>query len=80
MQYTIRQIPQALDRALREIARRSGRSLNEAAIQAMIRGAGLGEEPLRRRELRDLAGTWQEDAEFDRALADQDRIDESLWK
>lgn len=46
----------------------------------MIRGAGLGEEPLRRRELRDLAGTWQEDAEFDRAVANHDRIDESLWK
>jgi hypothetical protein len=80
MQYTLRQIPQALDRALRELARRTGRSLNEVAILALIRGVGLGEEPVCRRELKDLAGTWQEDAEFDGALREQDRVDESLWK
>ena len=28
----------------------------------------------------DLAGTWEEDPEFDRAIADQDSIDDELWK
>lgn len=41
---------------------------------------GLAEEPVRCRDLSDLAGTWTEDPEFDRAIADQDRIDEDLWR
>jgi hypothetical protein len=27
-----------------------------------------------------LAGTWEDDPEFDRAIADQDRVDEALWR
>jgi glycosyltransferase involved in cell wall biosynthesis len=34
------------------------------------------EKPVRRRDLGDITGTWQEDPEFDRALDDQDRIDD----
>ena len=26
-----------------------------------------------------LAGSWQEDAEFDRAVVDFERVDEDLW-
>jgi hypothetical protein len=32
------------------------------------------------RDLSDVVGTWQEDPEFDQAIADQDRIDERLWR
>jgi len=46
------------------------------AIEALIQGAGLGKTPLRQRDLSDIAGTWQEDPEFDQAIADQDRMDE----
>lgn len=80
MQYTLRKIPPALDRALRRRAKDDGKSLNDAAIEALRRGVGIGDEPLRYRDLRDLAGTWVEDPEFDRALADQHRIDKRLWK
>ena len=80
MQYTLRNIPPALDRALRALARREGKSLNEVAIRALARAVGLGESPVRQRDLGDLAGTWQEDPEFDAALADHDEIDESLWR
>jgi hypothetical protein len=34
----------------------------------------------RRLDLRDLAGTWVEDAAFDQALAGQDHADPDLWK
>ena len=44
----------------------------------MLRGAGLGETTLQRRDLSDIAGTWKEDRDFDEAIADQDRIDERL--
>ncbi len=46
----------------------------------MIRGLGLGGRPRRQRDLSAIAGSWIEDPEFDRALADQDLIDEDLWK
>ena len=80
MQYTLRGVPQTLDRALRQRARRLGKSLNEVAVAALADAMGLGAEPLRRRSLRDLAGTWKQDPEIDAALAAQRRIDDELWK
>jgi hypothetical protein len=80
MQYTLRDIPPILDSELRRRAKDEGKSLNAVAIEALIRGAGLGETVLRLRDLSDIAGTWQEDREFDQVIAEQDRIDEQLWK
>lgn len=80
MQYTIRNIPQLLDAALRRKAREQGKSLNDVTVEALTRGAGLTGEQTRQRDLSDLAGKWQEDPEFDRALAEQDVIDEKLWR
>jgi hypothetical protein len=31
-------------------------------------------------DLRDLAGTWVEDAAFDQAIAGHDQVDPDLWK
>lgn len=69
-----------MDSELRRRARAESKSLNTVAIEALIRGAGLGETPLRQRDLIDIAGTWQEDPEFDQAITDQDRVDEQLWR
>lgn len=80
MQYTLRNIPPAVDRALRALARREGKSLNEIAIRARARAVGLGDTPVRHRDLGDVAGTWQEDPAFDAALAEQEAIEESLWQ
>lgn len=79
MQYTIRNIPDYLDATLRDFARREGRSLNEVAVAALVRGAGLAERARVKRDLSDIVGTWQEDPEFDRAIADQQKIDEAMW-
>jgi plasmid stability protein len=79
MQYTIRNVPESLDAALRELARQKGKSLNEVAVEALARGAGLTESRTRQRELTDIAGTWRKDPEFERARAAQDTIDEDLW-
>jgi hypothetical protein len=35
MQYTIRNVPDTLDEALRRVARERGKSLNEVAIEAL---------------------------------------------
>lgn len=80
MQYTIRKIPTAVDAALRRRAREQWKSLNEIAIEALVRGAGVSGERRMQRDLRDIAGTWQTDRAFDRARAAQDTIDKELWR
>lgn len=80
MQYTIRNVPDSLDEALRRAARERGKSLNEAAIEAMARGTGVIGERNRQRDLGDIADTWRKDPAFDKALAAQDTIDEEMWQ
>lgn len=80
MQYTIRNVPDALDEALRRTAREKGKSLNEVAVEALARGAGVTADQTEQRDLRDIAGTWRKDPAFDSALAAQDAIDEEMWK
>ena len=80
MQYTLRGIPAALDKAIRQRARTEGKSLNDVAIEALAEGVGLSDELLVRRDLDDIMGTWKKDAIFDAVLAEQDRIDEGVWE
>jgi hypothetical protein len=80
MQYTLRNVPKSLDRALRERARAQNKSLNEVVLEALQRALGLeGELPVQR-DLADVVGTWQEDPETDRILAEQRRVDPELWR
>jgi plasmid stability protein len=80
MQYTIRNIPSNLDAALRRRAQEQGKSLNEVAIEALARGAGISGERIRKRDLSFMVGTWQNDPAIDQALADQDQVDEEMWR
>jgi hypothetical protein len=80
MQYTLRNIPDSLDAALRAKARAAGKSLNEIAVEALARGLGFAGAAVRHRDLRDVAGTWRRDGAFDRAVSDQHTIDPELWK
>jgi plasmid stability protein len=80
MQYTIRNVPGSLDAALRRRAQEQGKSLNEIAIEALARGAGISGERTQKRDLSDIVGTWQEDPAFDEAIADQDKVDEEMWR
>ncbi|MGH7565184.1 MAG: hypothetical protein ACREK5_12295 [Gemmatimonadota bacterium] len=79
MQYTIRKIPKRLDQAIRERARREGKSLNRVTIEALMQAFGLDGESIRRRDLSDLAGSWKDDPETEQALAEQRRIEADLW-
>ena len=79
-QYTIRQVPQQVDQALRQRAREERRSLNAVAIEALVRGLGLTGQPVRHHDLDELIGTWVNDAAFDKAIEDMDQIDAELWK
>ena len=79
-QYTIRKVPASVDKLLRERARTEGKSLNEAAIEALQAGLGLSEVAVEFDDLDDLIGTWQHDPDTDHALADQDVVDLELWR
>ncbi|MFO0840247.1 MAG: hypothetical protein U1D55_17195 [Phycisphaerae bacterium] len=79
-QYTIRSIPEDLDRALREYARRAAQSLNQAALDALRRGLSLPDSTPRRNDLDDLAGLWIEDPAFEETRAEFERIDEDAWR
>lgn len=80
MQYTIRNVPKFLDVALRRRAHEEGKSLNEVAVEALARGAGVSGDRGPQRDLGDIAGTWRNDPAFDRAVAAQDTVDVDLWR
>ena len=80
MQYTLRNVPSHVDRALRARAAREGRSLNEVAAEALARGLDLEGQPVRRRALGAIAGSWIRDREVERALDEQRAIDPELWR
>ncbi len=79
VQYTIRGIPREVDQALRKKAHERKISLNRLLVAELTNAAGLSGER-KYRSLKGIAGTWEEDPEFDRVLEEQRRIDWSLWK
>jgi hypothetical protein len=80
VQYTVRQVPRALDQALRRKSRREGKSLNTTALEVLATGLQLGKEPIRYDDLDFLVGTWVEDPKFDEAIHAQEQVDEELWR
>jgi hypothetical protein len=80
VQYTVRDVPAAVDRALRRRAREEGKSLNQLLRDALTTQVGGVTSPVVHHDLDALAGTWDDDPEFDRALAEQDRVDEAMWR
>jgi hypothetical protein len=78
-QYTIRNVPERVDEALRRLAVREGTSLNTAVLDAIEAGAGVDEGGVRRHDLDELAGTWVRDDAFDKVQETFEAIDEGLW-
>ena len=81
MQTTIRGIPEDLEDALRDRARRSGESLNMTVVRLLREAVSLN-PPRKKRDLSALAGTWsQEEAdEFDRQVRWSEQIDAEPWQ
>jgi len=79
VQFTVRGVPPSVANALRKRAAQANKSLNSVLVEALTASAGIAGEPLQYRDLSDLAGLWVEDPEFDRIIAEQDQIDESMW-
>lgn len=79
MQYTIRNVPPALDQALRRKARELHKSLNQVTQEALAKGAGLGPDIQKYHDLDHFFGSWIEDSKVERALTEQRKIDKDLW-
>ena len=81
-QYTIRDIPESTDRRLRETAAMEEISLNQAALQALQRGLGTGEQSVRYRFLHSLLQKKDEvdQASWRSTLAEMDRVNPEDWK
>ena len=79
-QYTIRNIPQRVDRVLRQRVRESGKSFNQVALEALISGAGESQKP--NRDLSEVVGslTQQEAERMDEEIRNQRTVDPELWK
>ena len=54
------------------------KSLNDVAIEALSRGAGI-EMTAQNHELDFAIASWIEDPEFDKAMENQRQIDADLW-
>lgn len=78
-QYTIRNIPEYVDRVLRQRARSSQKSFNQIALEALIAGA---DESVPRRDLSGIAGSLMEDeaAALEEEIRRQHQVALDLWK
>ena len=79
-QYTVRGVSSALDDRVREEARQYGVSVNAALLDALSRGLGAHGEPVECHDMDDVAGAWEEDDAFARAIAAFQSVDKKLWR
>ena len=80
-QITLRKIPDALDRRLRQLSRQSRSSLNKTIISLLLKALGYEGGSLKKRNLSALAGTWSaaEAKEFEKNTLLFEQIDTDIW-
>ena len=81
---TVRNLPPAVAKAVKEKARKEGLSLNRAIVRLLEEATGLGMTAKRvvHHDLDHLAGTWSE-AQYRaclEALHEQRQIDPEMWR
>ena len=81
MQYTIRGVSPSLDKELRKMARRSGRSLNAITLEVLKVGAGIPDWVEPNHDLDDLFGKLDktEAKRIGRAVEELRTIDKHDW-
>jgi hypothetical protein len=81
---TVRGLPPAVAKAVKEKARREKLSLNKAVVRLLEEATGNADrgKKMVHHDLDRLAGTWSEAEyqEFLEALHDQRRIDPAMWE
>ncbi len=79
IQYTIRNIPPAVDRVIRRRASQSGKSFNQTVVDLLALQTFGTTKPEPAGNLARLFGKNTLDDSFDAAIRDQSQIDEKLW-
>ena len=83
-QITIRGIDPAVERKIRRMAKKSGKSLNHIILDMVYQATGLKKQDKKpaAHSLKKLAGGWSEkDAlEFLESIKSCEQIDEEMWK
>lgn len=79
-QYTVRNVPGSVDRALRRKAAERNVSLNTLVLQVLGDEAGVTGEVREHHDLDQFFGTWIADPKVDRALAEQREVDPRDWR
>jgi len=77
-QLTIRNVSPEISSALDELTQRTGKSLNTLVLELL--GDALGKRGRRARLERYVTWTTAQAQAFDKALAGQRQVDESLWR
>lgn len=80
MTLTLNNLPPAVEDELRRRAIAEGKPVDQVALDVLARGLNLPPQPVKYRDLSDIAGTWVEDPAFDDAIRDQDQVDPEAWK
>lgn len=80
IQYTIRGIPQDVDRVLRKKAERSGKSFNATVVEALTSALDLNKLDTKRSIFDRLPGSTTLDQSFFDAIEAQSQIDPEMWK
>ena len=82
LQYTIRNIPPAVDKVIRNRAQREGKSFNAAVVEAlMMQTLGSTDAERAGQDVFDrLRGADTLDSGFDAAIEGQSKPDDSLWR
>ncbi len=77
IQYTVRGVPEEVDRALRSKAGQRKQSLNQVILDELTK-VTVGR--VVRADFSDLVGRWTPDTGFDEIVAAQRQIDPDKWK
>lgn len=79
---TVRNLPPAVAKAVREKARKEGLSLNKAVVKLLEEATGAEPTKDLHHDLDHHAGSWSEDEyrEFMEVLREQRQVDPEMWK
>lgn len=80
IQYTIRNIPPAVDRVIRKRAQSSGKSFNQTVVELLTLQTFGTTKPKPENDFDWLFNRQTLDDTFDEAVKDMSRVDEKLWQ
>lgn len=79
---TIRQIPETVENKIKDLASKSGLSINKTVLMLLTKSLGMTESGKVKRDISKLAGTWskKDQADFDKSMEVFDKIDQDIWE